>query len=119
MAGTRWARIDTAYLRNPKITALSQSATLLHLASILWTAEHLTDGHIPRTALPELGLLSNVSRQWVERRSNELVKAGLWTPSGGDWYIHDFAEMNPQALRAAVETQRAKWRTWQEDHRKQ
>ena len=39
MAGTRWVKIDTLYLDNPKIIGLHPESVLLHLASILWTTE--------------------------------------------------------------------------------
>jgi hypothetical protein len=110
MAGTRWVKIDISYLRNPKMTALSPGAVMLHLASILYCADHLSDGHIPRHALPELALMARLSRTAVQARADELIKAERWLPSGGDWYLHDFDEMNPQAMRAVVEAQRAKWR---------
>jgi hypothetical protein len=115
MAGTRWVKIDVGYLRNPKISALSPSATLLHLASILWTADQLTDGHIPNHVLPELALMAHLSRSSAATRAGELVKAGVWDSNGADWYLHDFDVMNPQALRGVVEAQRAKWR----EHKKQ
>lgn len=117
MAGTRWVKIDIAYLRNPKMTALSSGAVLLHLASILWCADHLSDGHIPRHAMRELALMARLSLAAARARAEELVKAERWLSSGGDWYLHDFDEMNPQALRAAVEQQRREWRERQEKHR--
>ena len=73
MAGTRWVKLDTSYLRNPKITALHPQALLLHLASILWTADQLQDGHIPaerymswgiRQASTEHGPLEERSSWW-------------------------------------------------------
>jgi hypothetical protein len=117
MAGTRWVKIDTSYLRNPKI--VSVSTPLLHLASILWTAEQLTDGEIPARTLRELGVQARVSSTAaIRRRADELVEHGLWIPNGAGWHLHDFEEMNPQAMRAAVEKQRAKWKGWQDTHRR-
>ena len=110
MAGTRWVKIDTSYLRNPKITALSPPARLLHLASILWTADQLTDGHIPDRTLAELAHSAGIARASATRRADELVEHGLWEANGKGWELHDFAQMNPQALRARVEKQRQVWR---------
>jgi hypothetical protein len=112
MAGTRWVKIDTSYLRNPKITAVSTHAVLLHLASILWTGDQLTDGHIPPHALPELGLAARVPHRTgvLDKRADELVKQHLWVPNGRGFELHDFAEMNRQALRSVVERQRQVWR---------
>jgi hypothetical protein len=110
MAGTRWVKIDTSYLRNPKITSVSPAATLLHLASILWTADQLKDGAIPKGALPELAAAARISRAASLKRVAELVDADLWQNNGDGWYLRDFAVMNSQALRAKVEAQRQAWR---------
>ena len=116
MAGTRWIKIDLSYLRNPKVTAVS--TPMLHLASILWTADQLQDGRIPARNLADLAHQARISRATAQRRADELVEHGLWVPNGDGWYVHDFEAMNPQAMRAAVEKQRAKWKQWQDAHRK-
>lgn len=110
MAGSRWVKIDTSYLRNPKITAVSSQATMLHLASILWTADQLTDGVIPARTLPELALAARIKTPAAVRCAAELEQAGLWEPNGDGWHLHDFAKMNRQALRSVVEAQRQAWR---------
>jgi len=110
MAGTRWIKLDTSYLRNPKITAISRQAVMLHLASILWTADQLTDGQIPDRTLRELGQTADIEPRWGRRRAAELVETGLWVPNGDGWHIHDFEVMNPQAMRHKVEAQRKLWR---------
>jgi hypothetical protein len=119
MAGTRWVKIDVSYLRNPKLTAVSAPARLLHLASICWCADQLTDGHIPRRILIGLAHEAGIAKTWAERRAAELEQAGLWEPNGraGGWEVHDFALMNPQALRAAVEKERQRWRDRQAKRR--
>ena len=112
MAGTRWVKLDTSYLRNPKITAITPQARLLHLASICWCADQLSDGHIPRRTLPELALAAGIhSTMTAAKRAEELEHAGLWERNGGmGWQLHDFDVMNPQAMRAKVEKQRQMWR---------
>jgi hypothetical protein len=110
MAGTRWARIDTSYLRNPKVTAVSAPAVMMHLASILWSAEQMTDGDIPAHTLTDLAHMARVARSQAPRRADELVDQGLWIANGGSWHLHDFDVMNGQALRSSVEKQRARWR---------
>ena len=114
MAGTRWVKIDTTYLRNPKITGVSAPAVMLHLASILWTADQLTDGNLPNHVLPELAHMARISRRVAPKRADELVKAGLWDSNGIGWHLHDFDAMNAQAMRAVVEEQRRKWRAHKE-----
>jgi hypothetical protein len=117
MAGTRWVKLDLSYLRNPKVTGVSTQAIMLHLASILWTADELKSGYIPGHILTDLAHTARISRTSAPTRADELVKAGLWDRNDTGWYVHDFEVMNPQATRAAVEKQRAKWRQWQADHR--
>jgi hypothetical protein len=110
MAGTRWVKVDTSYLRNPKITALSSQAVLLHLASILWTADQLTDGVIYDRTVTELAHAARIPKGQVARRVTELEESNLWERNGVGWYLHDFEVMNRQAMRAVVEGQRKAWR---------
>ena len=117
MAGTRWARVDLTYLRNPKIRGLPAECVLLHLASILYCAEHLTDGHIPIISLTELGHSANISPYWVRRRVRCLVDRGLWIESPDGWTLHGFEDTNPQAMRHAVEAERESWRVRQHRRR--
>ena len=120
MAGTRWIKLDVGYLRNPKITALTPPARLLHLASICWAADQLTDGHIPRRALTVLAREAGIGTTMsAAKRAEELEEAGLWERNGdaGGWEVHDFVEMNPGATRAGVEKDRARWRERQAKHR--
>ena len=117
MAGTRWVKIDMSYLRNPKVTGVSSGAVLLHLASILWTADEGKDGELPAHILPSLANMARIPKASAAKRASELVDAGLWECNGAGWHVHDFAEMNPQAMRAAVEAQRAKWRGYQKGRR--
>jgi hypothetical protein len=109
MAGTRWIKLDVSYLRNPKIIGLHPQAVMLHLAGILWTADQLTDGHIPDRCLTDLGHQAHIDLRWVRRRASQLVEHHLWLPLTDGWHIHDFEIMNPQAMRKKVEEQRAKW----------
>jgi hypothetical protein len=117
MAGTRWVKIDTSYLRNPKIIAISPHAVLLHLASILWTGDQLTDGHIPQQALPELELQARIPRRdrYTSGCQHELIAAHLWLPNGDGFELHDYTSMNRQATRAIVEKQRQVWRDRKHD----
>ena len=112
MAGTRWIKLDVGYLRNPKITGLTPPARLLHLASICWCADQLTDGYIPRRTLTVLAREAGIGTTMAAaKRAEELEEAGLWERNGGTgWQVHDFVEMNPGATRAGVEKERQRWR---------
>jgi len=107
MAGYRWARLDVDYFRNPKIVAVSRDAQLLHLASILHCCAQMTDGQIADRTLTDLSQTVHIDVRWARRRATELVDAGLWKPNEWGWTLHDFDAMNPQAMRAIVERDRA------------
>ena len=109
MAGTRWVKIDTSYLRNPKLARVSPPALLLHLASILYAAEQLTDGQISPHAINGLAADARISRRAVPKAIAELEAAGLWERNGVGWWLHDFCAMNAQATRSVVQKQRAEW----------
>lgn len=109
MAGVRWVRLDTSYLMNPKIVSIDRDALLIHLASMTWCADQLTDGHIPVGALPTLAAMARVRTKATGRAVEQLVVVGLWQLNGTGWYLHDFDVMNPQATRFEVERQRTKW----------
>lgn len=104
-----WAPVDIGYLDNPKMLDVldaSSTATLMHLASILYCAQHLTDGHLsPGIARRKVGASRDDDRL--------LIDAGLWhepghgcdacpDPEPGKVYIHNFLEHN----RTAAKTKR-------------
>lgn len=104
-----WAPVDIGYLDNPKMLDVldaSSTATLMHLASILYCAQHLTDGHLsPGIARRKVGASRDDDRL--------LIDAGLWhepghgcdacpDPDPGKVYIHNFLEHN----RTAAKTKR-------------
>lgn len=102
-----WAPVDTGYLDNPKMLDVldaSGTATLMHLASILYCAQHFTDGHIsPGVARRKVGATRDDDRL--------LINAGLWheqghdcpvcpDPEPGKVYVHNFLEHNRTAAQA-------------------
>ena len=102
-----WAPVDTGYLDNPKMLDVldaSGTATLMHLASILYCAQHFTDGHIsPGVARRKVGATKEDDRL--------LIDAGLWHEAGHDCdecpqpepnkvYVHDFLQHNRTAAQA-------------------
>jgi len=126
MAGSRWVRFDVGYFSNPKVMAVDREAMLLHLASIAWCGDQLTDGRIQTSALPMLVALGRVKGK-PQRAVDQLLDVGLYVPNGsGGWHLHDFESFNRQATREVVEAERAGWaerqsrarsrRTSQRDH---
>lgn len=92
-----WLRMDDGFMDHPKIIGLSDRAFRRHVLGMLYSARHLTDGHVPT--------------QWSNDRAiRELVDAGLWKPEHGGYAIHDWAEWNPTAesvhLRRQTERER-------------
>lgn len=111
MGGTRWIRLDVDYFTNPKCVAAGPDGRALHLASICWVGQHLTDGHIPATIVAMLCRQAGVTKRAADR----LVDAGLWLPTEGDYYVKDYLEMNDS--RAKTERTRENWRQRQRDFR--
>lgn len=100
MAGTQWVRIDTGYLRNPKVQRVGRDGMVLHLAAILYLGEHRIDsGLLPPEALPFLALEARLRR--AEPVVAALCKHGLWHPSDeGGFIVHDYDETNGEASDA-------------------
>jgi hypothetical protein len=111
-----WTRLDDGFAQHPKVVALSDGAFRLHVAGLTYAARHLTDGLVPRAALPTL-------YSKPTRPVTELVAAGLWhdpdhacpdcpTVPAGAFFLHDFLVYNPTAAeterRAAERTAKAR-----------
>lgn len=86
----KWVRVDTDLYRNPKIAPLAirnRSAVVTWLGGLLIAGEQETDGYVPAYMLADArGRLADV---------HLLVEAGLWTPTGEGWQIHDWEDKNP------------------------
>ena len=96
-----WAKIDLGYLSNPKMSDVldaSSNAVCMHLASILHSAQHLTDGHVsPKTIQRTVG--------GNDDDTNILIEQGLWhapehdceecpQPDEGRIYVHNYLNHN-------------------------
>jgi len=90
--------------------AVSNPAKMLHLASILYCAEYLTDGFVPKSSLKGVYLGSGIGKNSFQAKSLELVDAGLWVEYDGGYLVHDFLTMNPQLERRKVEAERERWK---------
>ena len=108
MAGTRWVRLDVDYFTNPKAVAAGANGRALHLASICWCGQQLTDGHVPATAVPTIAHLAGLGPRSAAAAVARLVAVGLWQQTGDDFYVKDFLEVNRS--RAAVERERELWK---------
>jgi hypothetical protein len=108
MAGTRWVRLDVDYFTNPKTVAAGLNGRALHLASIAWCGQQLTDGHIPAAAVATIAHLAGIPTRSVPGTVTRVVAAGLWQQTEHDFYVKDYLEVNPS--KAKVEAERERWR---------
>lgn len=117
-----FALFDVGYFDNPKIAELldaSSIAVSMHLASILYCAQHLTDGFVAsRVIQRKLGGTAEDSRLLIEN--------GLWHEHGHDCescpevppgkvYVHDYLEHNRTSdgvKRSSTRAKRAAEARW-------
>jgi len=86
-----WTRLSDTFNDRPELLAVGRSARLLHVEALVWSNRLLTDGAVPRGALPRL-----TDSLELEADVAELVDAGLWeaTETGYqlDWSDQETAE---------------------------
>lgn len=94
-----WFKLDDQFFTHPKVLRAGNEATLLYVSGGCYCAKHLTDGLIPKCAVPTLTTLSRASKA-VER----LLAVGLWHELEDDYEMHDYLVYNPS--RVEVESVR-------------
>lgn len=98
-------KLDVGYLTNPKVASLAldhPQTVLLHIASIAYAAQHLTDGVVPVRLLLRINGAS-------ETDADLLFKSGLWIDTGNDTAeIHDYLEHQRSAAEVKVAEDKAK-----------
>lgn len=96
-----FAKFDVGYLDNPKMLDVldaSSNAIIMHFASVLYCAQHLTDGVVASKAMQR-------KSGGNSEDTKILVNAGLWheenhgctscpQPPPGKVYVHDFLQHN-------------------------
>jgi|SRR6185312_8775729 len=120
-----FAKFDVGYLDNPKTADVfdaSPNAIIMHFASVLYCAQHLTDGFIAERAMQrKAGATAD--------DADLLVDAGLWHRAGhecnacpevpeGKAYVHDFLEHNRSSdgvKRASAAAKKAAEARWEPD----
>ena len=102
-----FAKFDVGYLDNPKMLDVldaSSNAILMHFASVLYCAQHLTDGLVASKAMQR-------KTGGTDADAQILIENGLWhtpghdcescpQPEEGKVYVHDFLEHNRDAAEA-------------------
>ena len=111
-------KLDVGYLTNPKVAAVSlesPTAVLLHLGSIAYSAQHLTDGVVPVKLLLRLTGATPTDAAL-------LIDGDLWVDlKDGNAGIHDYLEHQRSAADAkgaaekATKAANARWAAEQDD----
>jgi hypothetical protein len=90
-----WIRVESSVARNKKFVKAGPAPSWLWLCGLCYCQEGLTDGFIPREALPYLGTKN------APQLAAFLVKAGLWDEVEGGWQVHDYLSHNRSAAEVA------------------
>ena len=106
-----WFKVDDGFWSHPKTAEVSDAATALWVRAGAWSAQHLTDGRIPYSAL----------RFFRARRRSaaELVAVGLWSDAGDAFVFHGWDEYQPSKsqVEAKREANRNRVNSWRERQR--
>lgn len=97
-----WARLDDHFPTHPKVVAAGGDAAWLHVCALCYSAEHLTDGVIPK---PVLSRLSDRKRPNV--LAEKLVAVGMWIDRGDSFELHDYLAYNPSREHVLEERRKA------------
>ena len=94
-----WFKLDDQFFSHPKVLRAGPEATLLYVSGGCYAAKHLTDGLIPKCAVPTLTTLSR-----PQKLAERLVHVRLWHELEDDFEMHDYLLYNPS--RVEVESVR-------------
>ena len=106
MVGLPWVRLDTGFMRNPKMLALLSERDGYHaayawLCSLAYCGEQGSDGYIPAAAL---GLVFARPRE-----AELLTKYRFWHDvPGGGWQVNDWAEYQESSAETQQRSQSAR-----------
>lgn len=89
-----WFKVDDKLAFHPKAVAAGNSAMGLWIRAGAWSADQLTDGHIPKTIVTSLG--------GKPADTKRLIAAGLWIEEPNGYRMHDWHHYQP--LREEAET---------------
>ena len=93
-----WIRVESSVARNQKFLKAGPAASWLWLCGLTYCQEGLTDGFIPVSALPLLGV-TGTGKQSPSRLASLLVLACLWDArdDGSGWDVHDYLKHQKSA----------------------
>ncbi|MDR7385680.1 hypothetical protein [Promicromonospora iranensis] len=90
-----WTRLDDDFNDRPALLAVGRSARLLHVEALVWCNRLLTDGAVPRGALPRL-----TDSPDLDADVAELVAAELWEETTDGWQLDWSDQEEAAAVRA-------------------
>lgn len=101
-----WFKLSDQFYDHPKVMQAGNAAVGLWVRCCTYSANKLLDGRIPAATAHLLGTNRDIDR---------LVATRLWIPVDGDYWVPDFLEYNPPAVkvlaeRAATADRQALWR---------
>lgn len=83
-----WVRLDDQLPHHRKFLKAGAAASWLWVCGVAYAQRQLTDGIIPREAVPTLGVPN--PRKLIDK----LVAVGLWDVHELGWKVHDYLEHN-------------------------
>lgn len=96
-----WVKLDDQYFNDPKAIAAGPNGRALDLAGRCYCAGQLTDGVVPKVAIPIVAAAAGVPRTTVKA----VVASELWLEGPDCYVIPDYLETNPSG--DAVKEKRA------------
>ena len=99
-----WVRIDDKFYNHPKVLRVGPLGIALQVTALCYCNAHLTDGLLPREAVP--GLLNFAGIDGPGRPIecwdvvDLLLGAGMWSETKTGYVVHDYLEYQPD--RASV-----------------
>jgi len=87
-----WSKLYDQLPEHPKILAAGPTAGWLYVCGQAYCSRHLTDGRIPKDAVPMLSML----KRW-RKDVDSLLKSGLWHDEKDHYQQHDYCEMQRTA----------------------
>lgn len=91
-----WFKLDENFANHPKVNQAGNAAVGLWVRCGTYSAQYLTDGHVPGNVARNLG---------KPREIAALLDAGLWVPcDDGDGYVMpDYLDYNPSKEQILAE----------------
>lgn len=99
----RWVTIEHDFIDNPKVLRVGAAGAYAHLAAIIYSARHLTNGFVPDEAVWQImhadPVMDEASKNGLLDR---LLESKLWHRQANGYQIHDYLEYQTDAEAVAV-----------------